>query len=84
MDFVQAIDKAIESSQVMLVIIGPRWLTITDNEQRRRLDIPGDWIMLETATALKRNMRVIPVLVEEAKPPEIGRASCRERVSCCV
>lgn len=68
-DFVKAIDKAIASSQVMLVVIGPRWLTIADKDGRRRLDQPGDWIRLETAAALRRDIRVIPVLVEDARPP---------------
>ena len=68
-DFVHAIEKAIASCQVMLVVIGPRWLTIADNEGHRRLDKPDDWIRLETFTALKRDVRLIPVLVEDAQPP---------------
>jgi len=68
-DFVHAIDRAIVSSKVMLVIIGPRWLTIADNDGQRRLLKPNDWIRIETASALKRDLRVIPVLVENATPP---------------
>lgn len=68
-DFVQAIEKAIASCQVMLVIIGPRWLTITDEQGQRRLDKADDWIRIETKLALQRNIRVIPVLVENAQPP---------------
>lgn len=68
-DFVQAIEKAIAASQVMLVVIGPRWLNITDDQNQRRLDKPDDWIRIETKLALQRNIRVIPVLVENAQPP---------------
>ncbi len=68
-DFVQAIEKAIASCQVMLVVIGPRWLTITDQQGNRRLDKADDWIRIETKLALQRNIRVIPVLVENAQPP---------------
>lgn len=67
-DFVQAIEKAIASCQVMLVVIGPRWLTITDQQGNRRLDKADDWIRIETKLALQRNIRVIPVLVENAQP----------------
>ena len=68
-DFVQALEKAIASSQVMLVVIGPHWLNITDDQGQRRLDKADDWIRIETKLALQRNIRVIPVLVENTQPP---------------
>ncbi len=69
-DFVQAIEKALASCGVMLVVIGPRWLTVTDAAGRRRLDDPRDYTRLEGATALGReSVRVIPVLVEGASMP---------------
>lgn len=83
-DFVQAIEKALASCGVMLVVIGPRWLTVTDAAGRRRLDDPRDYTRLEAATALGReSVRVIPVLVEgatmpaEADLPEDLRPLCR-------
>ena len=68
-DFVDAIERAIASSGVVLVMIGSEWLRCTDGAGRRRLDDPGDFIRLETATALGRGARVIPVLVEGARMP---------------
>ncbi len=69
-DFVQAIEKALAACGVMLVVIGPRWLTVTDSGGRRRLDDPRDYTRLEAATALGRDsVRVIPVLVEGAEMP---------------
>jgi len=69
-DFVEAIERALESCGILLAIIGPRWATMTDATGRRRLDDPGDYARLEIATALKRSdVRVIPVLVEGAEMP---------------
>lgn len=69
-DFKQALDKALGSCVVMLVLIGPRWLDMADAHGVRRLDQPGDWIRMEIATALARDTRVIPVLLEGATLPE--------------
>jgi hypothetical protein len=69
LDFAKVISDAINSSGVMVVLIGPQWATLTDEEGQRRLDDPGDYVRFEIRTALKRRIRVIPVLVEAAKPP---------------
>jgi len=68
-DFVEAIDRAVGSCSALLVIIGRSWLQSTDATGRRRLDDPRDFIRLEVATALNRNIRVIPVLVQDATMP---------------
>jgi hypothetical protein len=68
-DFVEVITAAVGSCDVLLALIGDRWLTITDREGRRRLDNPGDFVRLEIETALARNIRVIPILVEGATMP---------------
>ena len=68
-DFVEAIDHAVGSCAALIVVIGKKWLTCTDAAGRRRLDDPQDFIRLETATALRRNIRVIPVLVQDAPMP---------------
>jgi len=68
-DFVEAIDQAVGSCQVLLVMIGRQWLRATDEHGRRRLDDPGDFHRLEIVTALSRNIRVIPILVEGSRMP---------------
>src|SRR5206468_8639293 len=68
-DFVEQIDTAVGSCVVLLALIGDRWLTITDKEGRRRLDNPRDFVRLEIEAALKRNVRVIPILVEGVEMP---------------
>lgn len=70
-DFIEAINRALESCGVLLAVIGPHWVSLTDAAGRRRLDNPNDYTRLEITTALKRNdVRVIPVLVEGAQMPE--------------
>src|SRR5271170_5713720 len=69
-DFVEAIEKALRSCEVAIVIIGKRWLTVVDKLGRRRLDDPGDFLRHEVATVLKRGVRVIPVLVDGAEMPQ--------------
>jgi hypothetical protein len=70
-DFVAAIDSVLERCDVLLAVIGPTWLTVTDSHGRRRLDSAGDHVRLELASALaRRDVRVIPVLVGGAAMPE--------------
>lgn len=69
-DFVEAIERALNNCGVLVAVIGPRWLAATDADGRRRLEHPDDYTRIEIATALKRDgVRVIPVLVEGAQMP---------------
>lgn len=69
-DFRVVLQKATNECDVMLVIIGKKWLSITDSKGQRRLDDPEDFVRLEVEAGLSRdNVLVIPVLVDEASPP---------------
>jgi glycerophosphoryl diester phosphodiesterase len=69
-DFVERIQSAVGSCQVLLALIGPQWLTITDARGARRIDDPADFVRLEVETALNRDdVRVIPILVDNARMP---------------
>lgn len=59
-----------QSAQVTVVVIGPDWLTAADASHNRRLDNPNDWVRIEVATALSRNIPVVPLLVDGARMPE--------------
>ena len=67
-DFVDAIERAVSSCDVLLVLVGPQWVTASD-EKGRRLDNPEDFVRLEVATALNRGIRVIPVLIQGTLMP---------------
>jgi hypothetical protein len=68
-DFVQVIEDAVGSCDVLLALIGDEWLTVSDRFGNRRLDNPEDFIRLEIAAALRRGVPVIPVLLEDARMP---------------
>jgi hypothetical protein len=66
--FAEVIRDAVESCAVLVALIGRQWMTIADEEGRRRLDNPGDYVRFEVQTALERRVRVVPVLVDGARP----------------
>jgi hypothetical protein len=68
-DFVEVITSAVQSCDVLLALIGDRWLTMTDGEGRRRIDDPRDFVRVEIEAALSRKVRVVPILVYGAKMP---------------
>jgi TIR domain/PASTA domain len=68
-DFRKAIDESVAACGVLLVVIGKDWIDTKNEGGQRRLDDPSDFVRLETASALKRDIPVIPVLVQGAKMP---------------
>src|SRR5688572_1923277 len=61
--FENVINDKVGTCDALIALIGPQWLISTDRYGTRRLDDPKDFTRLEIATALKRNVRVIPTLV---------------------
>ena len=68
-NFYDAIDNALSRCSVLLVVMGPNWLDTSDATGRRRIDLPQDFVRLEIETALRRGIRVIPVLIDGAAMP---------------
>ena len=68
-DFVVAIERHVGDCEVFIELVGDRWVTITDSTGKRRLDDPDDFVRLELATALRRGVTVIPILVNGATMP---------------
>ena len=67
-DFVVALHKQLKDIDVMLVMIGPAWLTASRNGVRR-LDEPEDFVRMEIESGLKSGKPVLPVLVDGASMP---------------
>lgn len=69
-DFRRVLQNEVGGCDVLLVIIGPQWLRLTDEQGRRRLDDPHDFVRIEVAAGLTRqNVLVVPVLVSGATMP---------------
>ena len=62
-DFVVAIEKAISSYDVLIAVIGPKWLNMRDNKGASLIDKPNDFVRLEIASALKRNNLVTHIKI---------------------
>lgn len=69
-DYRSHIHDSMKRCDVLLTVIGPRWLRAGD-VGTRRIDDPNDLVHLEVAHALERNIRVVPLLVEDAHMPAI-------------
>jgi hypothetical protein len=68
-DFTEKIKVAIDSCAILLALMGNRWLAAADASGQPRLVDPGDFVRMEIEAALRRNVRVVPVLVEGARMP---------------
>jgi hypothetical protein len=68
-DFRKAIDESIHKCSVLLAVLGRDWLELKDASGQRRLDDETDFVRLEIASALQRDIPVVPVLVRGAKMP---------------
>ena len=71
-DFVEVLSDRVGQCDALIALIGRNWLAISDKDNRRRLDDPNDLVRIEIGAALKRNVRVIPVLVDGAVMPQAG------------
>jgi hypothetical protein len=69
LDFLDVINAKVTESFAFLVVIGPGWVNAAGLDGRRRLDNPDDLVRLEIEAGLKRDIRVIPVLVDGAPMP---------------
>ncbi len=68
-DFRKAIDESVATCSVLLALIGQDWLNTKDAQGRRRLEDANDFVRIELASALRRDIPVVPVLVRGAKMP---------------
>ncbi|MGH8905351.1 MAG: toll/interleukin-1 receptor domain-containing protein [Egibacteraceae bacterium] len=84
-DYIRALLTAVRKSEVLLAVIGPRWLTAVDRQGRKRLHNETDWTRREILEAFKHGVRVVPILVGDTPlldpsvlPPELaGLADCQ-------
>ena len=73
MNFIKILDEAVAKCDALLAVIGPNWLDLRDKEGSRRLDDPHDYVRIEIAAALQRDIPVIPVLLDGAEIPRVDQ-----------
>jgi hypothetical protein len=71
-DFREVISQTLAQCDVTLVMIGPRWLEVTDDDGNVRITDESDLHRLEVESALASSATTIPVLVEGASMPAPG------------
>ncbi len=72
-DFRAGIERYIFESDVMLVLIGNKWLDMPDDiTGQPRLDNPQDFVRIEVDMGLRHVQTVIPVLVNDASMPGVN------------
>ena len=68
--FAEVLGAELQKCNVLLIIIGQKWVNIADSEGHKRLHNPEDFVRLEVEHGLARpDLLVIPVLVDEAGVP---------------
>ncbi|MEV0154065.1 toll/interleukin-1 receptor domain-containing protein [Micromonospora sp. NPDC050686] len=60
----------LQGSHVLLTLIGPYWLSVLDDQGRRRLDDPRDYVRREIRRALRWEIPVVPVLLGDTPLPD--------------
>jgi hypothetical protein len=68
-DFVDVLAKQVSACDIFLAVIGPNWLNAKDEIGNRRLENPNDYVAVEIAAALRRNIPVVPLLVDGTRIP---------------
>jgi hypothetical protein len=68
-DFQSVLEEDLAKCNVMLVVIGPRWLELLRSGPAG-CEIINDYVRLEIASALERKLPIFPVLVDGAPMPD--------------
>ncbi|MGW4083518.1 tetratricopeptide repeat protein [Streptomyces sp. NPDC004822] len=66
----EAIRRALEETRILLVLIGPDWFARDPDSDRRLVDREDDWVRREIRRAFARNIPVVQVLLDGARPVE--------------
>ena len=63
-EYAKDIENQISSSDAVIVLIGPNWLSVSNDDGKRRIDDPNDWVVQEIVSAMELGIRIFPVLIE--------------------
>ena len=68
-DFVVEINNKLKGAHILIVMMGKKWLEITNSNGQRRLDNPNDFVRIEIEYAIKKGIKIFPILLENAVMP---------------
>ncbi len=69
-NFSTVLNQNLDTASVVLVLIGPNWLSATHEDGKRRLEDERDYVRFEIVESLRLNKRVIPVLLNATPMPQ--------------
>lgn len=64
--FDRALDQELKDCNMLIAVMGPRWLDILNERQEKG---ESDFVVTEIATAIERDIAVVPVLIDRARLP---------------
>ncbi|MFD4669273.1 RES family NAD+ phosphorylase [Lentzea sp. NPDC058450] len=77
-DFAETLEENVRGCETLIAVVGRRWESQTNNDGRRFLEDPEDWVRKELILAHQHDKKVVPVLVglrgalrAESLPPEL-------------
>jgi hypothetical protein len=82
--FPREIRDKLARSDVVIALIGRKWLEVTDGRGRQRLHQPGDYLRMELALAFQHGIPVVPALLANTPmpPPDALPADLRPLSHC--
>jgi hypothetical protein len=69
-NFPKILHQEVAKCGKLLAVIGPNWLDARDEQGNRRLNDANDFVRIEIAAALQRDIPVIPILLDGATIPQ--------------
>jgi hypothetical protein len=68
-DFRDHLHDALSQCDILLAVVGPRWLEVNEDGQSR-LGEEQDWVRIEIETAMAKKIPIIPLLIDQTKMPK--------------
>jgi hypothetical protein len=69
LDFREHLQQSLQRCDILLAIVGPRWLGADEHGHRAIAD-ETDWVRIEIETALSKQIPVIPILIDRIRMPK--------------
>jgi hypothetical protein len=67
--FPDILEKELLSSDTVLAVVGPRWISLLDASGKPRIWDPQSWVRRELALAHQHGKRIVPVLLDDTQMP---------------